>query len=41
MYHKYISQLLDQMQKKKDETQDEFKLKILNRIIAILEEYVK
>ena len=41
MYNDFISKLLDEMQQKKDNTKDEFKLKILNRIIAILEEYVK
>jgi len=40
MYNKFVSQLLDEMQQKKDNTKDEFKLKILNRIINILEEYV-
>lgn len=39
MYDKYVSRLLDEMEKKK-ETANEYQLKILNRIIAILEEYV-
>lgn len=40
MYNKFISELLTQMQHKKDNTTDPYKLKILNRIISLLEEYV-
>ena len=40
MYDKFISELLDSFQKKKDKTKDEYKIKILNRLIAILEEYI-
>lgn len=39
-FNKYVSNLLDVMQAKKDNTKDPLKIKILNRIIAILEEYI-
>jgi len=40
MYNKTVSELLDEMQKRMEETDNEFKKKILKRFIIILEEYV-
>jgi len=36
----FISTLLDQLQKKLDESKNEYQKKILRRLIAILEEYI-
>ena len=40
MYNKTVSQLLDEMQKRYEETDDKFKKRIIKRFIVILEEYV-
>lgn len=38
---KFISDMLDLMQSKKDNTNNPYKIKVLNRLIAILEEYIR
>lgn len=40
MYNKIVSELLDEMQKRYEETDNEIKKQILKRFIIILEEYV-
>jgi len=39
-YNKYVSSLLYLMQDKYDNSENEYQMKILKRIIALLEEYV-
>lgn len=41
MINKFVSELLDIMQQKKDNAQDDYQIKILNRIIAVLEEEIR
>jgi len=38
---KFISTLLDQLQHKKDNAENDYQIKILNRLIALLETYIK
>jgi hypothetical protein len=40
MYNKFVSNLLDEMQQRYEKADNEYKKKILKRIIQLLEKYV-